>query len=66
MADMGKKGDPVIFIGKRDGDHVAIEPLAKVEARLADSEHRSALRSVDRTLCGAIHGGRVCEVWQRD
>ena len=32
MAIMGKKSEPVIFIGKRDGDHVAIEPLAKVES----------------------------------
>jgi len=30
--DMGKKNEPVIFIGKRDGDHVAIEPLARVES----------------------------------
>lgn len=30
MAIMGKKSEPVIFIGKREGDHVAIEPLAKV------------------------------------
>ena len=29
---MGKKSEPVIFIGKRDGDHVAIEPLVKVES----------------------------------
>lgn len=32
LEDMGKKSEPVIFIGKRDGDHVAIEPLARVES----------------------------------
>lgn len=32
LAIMGKKSELVIFIGKREGDHVAIEPLAKVES----------------------------------
>ncbi len=30
LAIMGKKSEPILFIGRREGDHVAIEPLAKV------------------------------------
>jgi len=30
LADMGKKSESVIFIGEREGDHVAIEALPKV------------------------------------